>query len=31
MFKQKRKKIEKKGRKEITVTDDHEGTQIKSF
>ena len=31
MFKQKRKKIEKKGRKEMTVTDDHEGTQIKRF
>ena len=27
----KEKKLEKKGRKEMTVTDDHEGTQIKRF
>ena len=32
MFKQKRKKNrKKKGRKEMTVIDDYEGTQIKRF
>ena len=32
MFEQKRKKkIRKKGKKEITVIDDYEGTQVKRF
>ena len=31
MFEQKRKKNRKKGKKEITVVDDYEGTQIKCF
>ena len=31
MFEQERKKNRKNGKKEITVTDDYEGTQIKRF
>ena len=31
MFEQKRKKNRKKGKKEITVVDDYEGTEIKRF
>lgn len=31
MFEQKRKKNSKRGKTEITVTDDYEGTQIKRF
>lgn len=31
MFEQKRKKNRKKGKKEITVINDYEGTQIKRF
>ena len=31
MFEQKRKKNRKKGKKEITVFDDYEGTQVKRF
>lgn len=31
MFEQERKKNRKKGKKEITVIDDYEGTQIKRF
>lgn len=31
MFEQKRKKNRKKGKKEITVIDDYEGTQVKRF
>lgn len=31
MFEQKRKKNRKKGKKEITVIDNYEGTQIKRF